>query len=115
MTIDRDRTLQSLFDLASKDVSEDLFTAQVMSRIDRSRRRALIGWSTIGLLLVACAWLIATPLLNALPLITELAPATLIELDNSRPAQVLAPLNSVAGVAALSVIVLRTIYRKLVS
>lgn len=115
MTIEHDPTLQSLFDIARQDHEGDAFAARVMSRIDRSRRRAFIGWSTVGVALATCAWLVATPLLDALPLVTELVPATVIELDNSWFSQVFAPINSIAGLVALGAIVLRSIYRRLVS
>lgn len=115
MTVDRDPSLESLFEIAKQDLSGEAFTAQLMSRIDRLRRRLVIGWSCVGLVLVLCAWLIAAPLQDAVPVVTRILPSTLVDLDNSRLAQIFAPVNSIGGLVAFGLIGLRTAYRKIFS
>ena len=115
MTDDKDPALQALFAIAKQDVADDAFTDQVMSRIDSLRRRAVIGWSVIGLALLGCAWLLAAPLQDAVPLITQALPSDLIESGQSQVAQVLAPVNSIGGLVAVSFLGLRLAYRKLLA
>ena len=115
MTKEIDPALQSLFDSAKRGLAEDVFTDQVMSRIDMLRRRAAFGWSGIGLVLLFCAWLLATPLQNAVPLVTQALPPALVESGQHQIAQVFAPVNSIGGIVALTALSLRFIYRKLFS
>lgn len=113
MTEERDSTLQSLFAIASKDPADDAFTDNVMARIDRLRRRAVVGWSGVGLALLICAWLVAAPLQGAVPLVTQALPWATVDIDNSQIARVFAPVNSIGGIVVLALLGLRLAYRKL--
>lgn len=115
MTVDRDSTLEDLFDVARQDFSGDAFTDRVMAQIDMQRRRLLIGWACIGLVLAVCAWLLAEPILDVVLLTTQILPHSLIELDDNLAAQLLSPVNSIAAVVALVFLGLRGAYRKIFS
>lgn len=115
MTFDGDPTLENLFDVARQDLSEEAFTMQVMSQIDRLRRRAVIGWSCVGLVLAICAWLLSEPILDVVFLTTQILPQSLIELDDRWPAQLLTPVNSIASLVAIGFLGLRMVYRKIFS
>ena len=115
MTIDRDPQLQHLFDVAKKDLVGDAFAAQVMSRIDHLRRRAVIGWICVGLVLAPVAWLLAAPAQNAVQLLTQVLPVSLVDLDDRWLAQFLSPINSVATLVALGLLGLRMAYSKIFS
>jgi len=113
MTTDQDPMLRSLFEIAKQDLSGDEFSADVMAQIDKLRRRTIIGWACVILLLAPAVWLLAAPLQEAVQLLTQVLPRSLIELDDSLLAQVLSPVNSVAGLVALGLLGLRFAYKKI--
>lgn len=115
MTTDRDPTLQSLFEVAKQDFAGDAFTDQVMLRIDTLRRRTVIVWVCVGLVAVAFTWSLAAPILHTVNLATQILPETLIELDDRTLAQILAPVNSIAGAVGLGFLGLRLAYKKVFS
>jgi len=115
MTIDRDPTLQNLFDVAKQDLAGDAFVAQLMSRIDSLRRRSIIGWIFVALVAVPCAWFLTAPLTDAVYLTTQILPESLIEVDDRWLAQLLSPVNSIAGLVALGFLGLRMAYRTIFS
>ncbi len=115
MTDDRDPMLQTLFANAEQDLAGEAFAAQVMSKTGKLRRGAVVGWVCAGLVLAACAWLLATPLQDTVHLLTQNLTLSLISLDDLLLAQVLSPLNNVAFVVALGLIGVRIVYRKIFS
>lgn len=116
MMIERDSTLQSLFDVAKQDLAGETFVAQVMSQIDSLRRRAVIGRICVGLVMVACGWLLASLLQDVVLVLTQFLRSPLIELDISGlSAQLLAPVNSIAALVALGLLGLQMAYRKIFS
>lgn len=115
MTEERDPRLEALFDAARQEPSGDDFAAGVMARVDRLRRRALIGWASLAVAFLAVAWLLSGPLTEAVGLVTRLLPQSLIEIDAGDEffAQLLAPINSVAAAVALGFFALRFVYKKI--
>jgi len=119
MTDDRDPILQTLFASAEQDLAGDTFTTQVMSQT-KLKHRADIARIGVGLVLVSCALLLATPLQDAVHFMTQrLAPlslvVSLIDLDNRWLAQMLSPVNNIASLIALGLIGLRITYKKIFS
>ncbi len=112
MTDERDPTLQALFAGYEQDLAADEFTAQVMANIDKLKRRAMLAWVVFGLTLAACAWLLATPLQHGVNLLTEGLSVPLVDLEEPWLAQLLLPLNSVAGAVAIGLIGLRFTFRR---
>ena len=113
MTDERDPALQTLFADATEELAGKAFTAQVMSRIDGRRQTAWFAWISVALVLAACAWLLALPLQEAAHFLTQSLTLSLIDLDDRLLAQLVSPLNSVAGALALGLIGLRIAYRRI--
>jgi hypothetical protein len=115
MTTDRDPLLQKLFDIASQDIGGDAFIADLMSRIDALRRRALIAWATTALVLALAAWLLTPVMVGAVGLLSRALPQSLVEVDKpvALIGQLLSPLNSVAAVVAVTALVIVFAYRKI--
>ena len=115
MTIERDSRLQKLFDAARQDLTGEVFVAEVTSQIDSQRRRAIFRWICLGLALAAAACLLTPPITEAVLLLVQVLPRSLIELDhpNELLGQVLAPLNSIAVPVAVGALGLWVAYRKI--
>lgn len=115
MTEDRDPALQALFANAEQDLQEAAFTDQLMARMQVLRRRTLIGWICIDLIIVICAWLLAAPLQDLVNLLIPSLTTALVDLDSALLADILLPVNNVASVLALVAIGLRSAYRRFFS
>ena len=115
MTDARDPGLQAMFDRARGDTANEAFVARVMADVEKGQSRTVISWVVAGLLLAPVAWWLSTPLLSAVDLATQLLPDTLIEVEEQWLAQLFAPVNSVAGIAGLSFLVVWALYRKISS
>ena len=113
MNRDLDPELERLFDDAAEEFDGDAFTARVMAGIDSRRRASVLAWTTFGLVFVACAWLLSSPITGAVDVATRLLPATRIDIDSEWMSLLFAPINSVAAVVALGVLAIRAAYRKL--
>ena len=101
MTSERDPMLQSLFAEAGQELAGEEFTAQVMTQIGRRKKRKFIGWVCVVLALAVCAWLIATPVQEAVQLLVRGLTASLINIDDHFFAQLLSPINNVMILLAL--------------
>jgi len=115
MTDARDPGLQAMFDSTREDAADDAFVARVMADVEKGQRRTVISWVFAGLLLAPVAWWLSTPLLGAVDLATQLLPDTLIAVEEGLLAQLLAPVNSVAGVVGLVFLGAWVAYRKISS
>lgn len=113
MTTDRDPQLASLFQSAEEDFPDEAFTSRVMSAVEIRRRRSIITWVICGLLLASCAWFLVLVLQEAVFLLTQILPETIIDMDNRWAAQLLAPVNSVSGLLGLAALGLWAAFRKL--
>ncbi|MBT3787436.1 MAG: hypothetical protein HN725_18775 [Alphaproteobacteria bacterium] len=111
MTDDLNPALQSLFANAKQDMEGEQFTVQVMSRVGSLERRVVFIRVCAGLVFAACAWLLASPLLDLANFMTHSVSISLIDLDSPLLAQTLSPVNNVAAVLALGVIGLRRAYK----
>ena len=106
MNSDRDPHLERLFVRACEEVPGDNFVARVIEDIDAMRRRSRLGWLLAGALLLAVAGLLASPLTTAVLLLGDVLPASLFHVQDNFVTRILAPANSIAGVAGLSLLVL---------
>ncbi len=113
MTTDRDPKLASLFRDAEEEFADEAFTSRVMSAIDIRRRRSIIGWVISGLVLVSCAWFLVLILQDAIFLLTQVLPETIVDIDARWAAQLLAPVNSVSGLVGLAALGLWAAFRKI--
>ena len=115
MTIEQDARLQKLFDAARQDMAADVFVADITSKVDGLRRRAIIRWALLGLALTVIVVLLAPPLTQAIHLLVQVLPQSLIEFDDSNGllSEMLAPINSIALPVAVGVLGLWVAYRKI--
>ncbi len=113
MTSERDPMLQSLFAEAGQELAGEEFTAQVMTQIGRRKKRKFIGWVCVVLALAVCAWLIATPVQEAVQLLVRGLTASLINIDDHFFAQLLSPINNVMILLALGLAGLRVAYKRI--
>jgi hypothetical protein len=112
MTEDRDPMLQALFANAEQDLQAEAFTHQVMASARLRKRRTVIGWICIDLVIVICVWLLAAPLQSVVNLLLPSLTTSLVDLDNRLLAELLLPVNNVASLLALVAIGLRSAYRR---
>jgi len=115
MSAERNSILQRLFDIAKGELAAPGFVAGVMARIDRLRWRAIFAWATLAVALAACAWLLTPMLAAVVQLLTQLLPQSLgpVEYPASWLGRLLAPLNSVATIAAAVLLLVSCVIRKL--
>ena len=108
-----DPKLQALFLQARQAVDRDAFVRDVMARIDRERRRTLLVWA--GLIVVALAVLTALsgPVFAAVGMATQLLPVSLVEIEADWLRLLVAPINSVAAVIAVGILLLRKFFRRI--
>jgi hypothetical protein len=113
MSEERDPLLQELFaqPVATEGGAE--FTAHVIKTLQQGSRRRRMAWLALDLALVLMVWLLSEPLqtlvLNMLPGIM----GTLLDLGDGYWAQLVAPVNNLASVLALSFLMGRSIYKRL--
>ena len=115
MTDERDPGLQAMFDTAREGTTDEAFVARVMADVEKSQRRTVISWVIAGLLLAPLAWWLSAPLLGAVDLASQLLPDSLIDVEEQWLTQLLAPVNSVAGVVGLAFLGAWAAYRKISS
>jgi hypothetical protein len=115
MTDERVPGLQAMFDAARKETADEAFVARVMAEVEKGQRRTVIGWIIAGLLLAPVAWWLSTPLIGMVELASQLLPDSLITVEEEWLAQLLAPVNSIAGVVGLAVLGAWLAYRKISS
>jgi len=113
MTIDS--KLAALFDQARQTFDRDVFLAGIMRRIDRERRRSILVWSCMGLVLVAACALLAVPVTTAASMASELLPVSLVDIETEWLRLLLAPINSVAAAIAVGVIAIRKFFGRISS
>ena len=114
MTDEQDPRLLALFESAAVVAEDDAFVTRVMADIDGAWRRTVIGWIVAGLLFTPLVWWLARPIMDVFIVVGELLPDSLFTIEQEWFAQLLAPVNGVAGIAGLLFLVVWTLYRKLV-
>lgn len=113
MTVDRDPDLLALFKSTEREFADDAFTARVMSTVEKRRHRTIIGWVVASLALVALAWVLVLILQDAVFLVADILPPTLVHLESNWAATFLAPLNSVHSLIGLGGLILWMAFRKI--
>jgi hypothetical protein len=110
MTIDeRDPKLQALFAQSQAELPAQPFTAQVLDKVNKRRRRG-IAWR--GLCAVVLALGVVALEGYALQ-IAHILFVTVVEIESSLLAQVLAPLNTVGGLLSIALLMIRAAHRRL--
>lgn len=112
MITDRDPKLLALFARAEAELDDAAFAADVMRMIDAQRRRTLLVWLAFVIAALAVFALVATPVITAISMATELLPTSLVNVETDWISKLLAPVNSVAAAIALSALAIRKFYRR---
>jgi hypothetical protein len=115
MSMERDPFVQQLFDIAKCELPGEAFIAGIMSEIDALRRRSIIAWAAAGVVLAIAAWLLTPTMVAAVGVLSQALPQSLVDVDEPSAfvSQMLSPLNSVAAVAAVTVMAIVYAYRKI--
>ena len=108
---DLNPALQSVFDNAGQGISDEAFTTQVMDQTKILKRRKVIRRLCIGLLFA----LIAVPMQDIAMASTQFLVLSLIEIDDSLLAQILAPVNTVGSLLSFVLLSLRLFYKRIFS
>ena len=106
MSDNLDPWVQTLFERARSEMEGDEFVHQLMARIDAERRRMIFGWSLVVAALGGVAWFLAPPLIDAVGLLSQVLPRSLVEIEDpsSIVGQLLAPATSVSAVIAMTLL-----------
>ena len=113
MSTARDPNLQELFTQAEQDFQDDSFATDVLRQIDRERRRMLLVWFALIVLALACLAFLASPVLAAFGMATQLLPVPLFEIETEWLRLLLSPINSVAAAIAVAALGLRKFLRRI--
>ena len=113
MSSDYDPRLQALFAEARQELDREAFTRGVMTRVDAGRHRTMLVWGLAAAMAFVALVFLATPVLTALQLVTELLPASVVDIQSDWRKQLLAPVNSVAALIAVLALALRKFYRRI--
>lgn len=114
MTDDLDPTIQALFDEAPAPEASPAFQSRVMAALNQQSRRRKLMWFALDLLAVIVIWLASEPLQEFAMAMIPWMMSSLLELGDSLWAQLLAPVNNLASVLALTVLLGRSVYRRLI-
>lgn len=114
MKDERDPALEALFSNAAQQSPNGDFADRVMSQVDNRRRNVLIARLSVVVLIVALELLLSAPLSGALGVIAEKLSNPLMDLGDSWLAQLMSPLNSVAGVVGMILLMLHFLYRRVI-
>ena len=111
MNDDLDPKIQILFANSNQDLANDGFAEQVMAKANKNRRVRMASWTGIGLAVVLLAWLTAAPMQDMTFLISRELTTSLVQQSDGWLLQILAPVNSVAGLLALCLLGLQAVLR----
>lgn len=101
MTTEFDPRLQALFDKAGRPMDDERFLADVMRRVDRQRRRTMLGWSVVGFLALIGFAFVASPVIAAVDFVGRLLPMSLVEVETEWLQMLVSQVNSVAAAVAV--------------
>ncbi len=113
MTNERDPNIESLFRASTDELPNGSFTDTVMAEVENRRRRSMIGWGVVAVVLLVSAWLAVLAIQDALFVVSELLPTQLIDLGDNLVAGFIAPLNSPSGLAGIAGLMIYLAFRKL--
>ena len=111
MTTEFDPRLQALFDQADRQFDGERFLTGVMHRVDRRRRRTVLGWSLVGLLALVGLAFVASPVFAAVSFVSQFLPVSLIEVETEWLQMLLSPINSVAAAVAVGGLLIAKFFR----
>lgn len=113
MNTGHDPKLMALFEEAETEFDDVAFTEEIMRVIDGQRRKTMLVWSAVMLVAIACLALVASPVVTALGMATELLPTSLVSIESDWLQKLLAPINSIAAALALGILAIRWFIRRI--
>ncbi|MEM7430299.1 MAG: hypothetical protein AAF351_00040 [Pseudomonadota bacterium] len=114
MNTDHDPQLESLFAEASaNDTVDDDFTDRVMQRVNRRRQNVWTIRIAIVAAIVALEMLLAAPLQTTVGTFMHWLSTPLVSMEESWAATLLEPVNSIAGVVGVLLLLGHVLYRKI--
>ncbi len=113
MSIEKDSTLQALFDAAPQAVPDETVVAGITRQIDRQRRRTVGLWTVAGIALLVVAWWLSGTVVTLFEVTASVLPDSLVPVKPTRLGQLLAPINSVTGLVGLLFLFAFWLFRKL--
>ncbi len=108
---DLNPALQAAFANARQDMAGEAFTTRVMTQTDKLKRSKIIRRLCVGLLFA----LLAVPMQDIAMASTHVLVLSLIEIDDSLLAQILAPVNTVGSLLSFVLLGLRLFYKRIFS
>jgi hypothetical protein len=113
MKIEQDPLIRRLFDLAGQEAVGEDFIADVMARIEALRRRTIILWGCVVLVLVGVAWFFTPAVIDTVDMLSQVLPQPVFEwtAQESFISRRLAPMNAIAVPVAILFLLVRKIYR----
>lgn len=112
MNTDHDPKLMALFADAETEFDDAAFVEGVMRTIDGERRKTMLVWAALVLAALASFALVASPVVTALGMATELLPTSLVSIESDWLEILLAPINSVAAALAIGIVAIRSFVRR---
>ena len=111
MSTELDPRLQALFDEAEQPFDGERFLAEIMGRVDRQRRRTMLGWSIVGLVVLIAFSVVASPVLAAVNFVSQFLPMSLVEIETEWLQMLLSPVNSIAAAIAVGGLLIVKFFR----
>ena len=112
MNDDRNPNLVAIFAQAETEFDDKAFAEDVMRMIDSQRRNTMLVWSVFVIAVLACFVFVASPVMTALGMATELLPTSIVSIESDWLQNLLAPINSIAAALALGIFVVLRFYRR---
>ncbi|XOV89673.1 MAG: hypothetical protein ACFHX7_07255 [Pseudomonadota bacterium] len=114
MTFERDPVLQSLFDAADQDIADAAFTQRVMERLNIRRRQILLGRIAVVVAIVVLEVMLESPLSNSMGLVVDTLARDLVPVGDGWLGFLLAPVNSLAGLVGVTLLVINALFRRII-
>lgn len=115
MNEERDPRIQRLFADATENLGDDEFTARVMARVERHRRAGYRLWTFIFVMALLAAWMLQGPFQEIAMMLSRALAISLFQVDSPLVAQLVMPLNTIAGLLGLGVLALTFLYRRILA
>lgn len=113
MTKELDPAIETLFRASADELTNGSFTEHVMAEVEQRRRRAMIVWGVVALVLLVCAWFAVLVLQDAVFVLSQILPPQIIDLGDNIGASLIAPLNSPTGITGITGLAIYLAFRKL--
>lgn len=104
-----DQSIKALFDAAEAPLGDDAFTASVLNKAGKLKRRIIIRRVLIGVVI----FLAGIPLEDSILALSQILLVSLVEIPEGVVSQLLEPLNSVAGLLSVILVSMKVAHRKL--